>query len=262
MRRHPAVQVFGRAGMVCYGLVHVLLAVLTAQVVFGDSGERTDQKGAVATLAETGFGPVLLWVVAVGLFAFAAWQLVMAVSGYQWVPEGRKRLTRRLGSVGRAITGVAIGVAAVGYAVGDSQSDSNQQSQSWTAKVLALPLGQVLVGVVALAVIALGVVVARKGVKKKFEDDLDMTELPAATRRWVERLGRIGWIGKGISYALIGVLVGFAAIDADPSQSGGLDKALHTLAAQPYGVFLLAVIAFGFLGFGAYCFAAARAHKV
>ena len=30
-----------------------------------------DQKGAVATLAQTSFGPVLLWVLALGLFAFA-----------------------------------------------------------------------------------------------------------------------------------------------------------------------------------------------
>ncbi|RKT51680.1 uncharacterized protein DUF1206 [Saccharothrix australiensis] len=247
--------------MVCYGLVHVLLAVLTAQVVLGDRGERADQKGAVATLAETGLGPVLLWVVAVGLFAFALWQVALAASGYQWVPPGRKRVVRRLGAAGRAITAVAIGVAAVNYATGAGQSGSTEQSQTWTARVLALPFGQVLVGAVALLVIGLGVAVARKGVKKSFEDDLDMSELPVATRTWVERLGRIGWVGKGISYALIGVLVGFAAVNADPRESGGLDKALHTLAAQPYGVFLLAVIALGFLGFGGYCFAAARAHK-
>ncbi|XVV03716.1 DUF1206 domain-containing protein [Actinosynnema sp. CA-248983] len=261
VRRHPAVQVLGRAGMVCYGVVHVLLAVLTAQVVFGDSGERTDQKGAVGTIAETSFGPVLLWVLAVGLFAFALWQVSMAVSGYQWVSPERKRWYRRFGSVGRAITGVVIGIAAIGYATGSSQKSSTEQSQTWTAKVLALPFGQVLVGAVAVFVIGLGVAVARKGVKKSFEDDLDMSELPAGTRQWVERLGRVGWIGKGIAYGLIGVLVGFAAIEADPAESGGLDKALHTLAAQPYGIFLLALIALGFLGFGVYCFAAARAHK-
>lgn len=247
--------------MVCYGLVHVLLAVLTAQVVFGDSGERTDQKGAVATLTQTGFGPVLLWILAIGLFAFAVWQIAMAASGYNWVSPERKRVFRRLGSAGRAITGTAIGIAAVNYATGSSQSSSTEQSQTWTARVLALPFGQVLVGAVALFVIGLGVAVARKGFKKAFEDDLNMSELPAASRKWVERLGRIGWIGKGISYALIGILVGFAAITANPAESGGLDKALHTLAAQPYGVFLLAVIALGFLGFGGYCFAAARAHK-
>ncbi|MDQ2582936.1 DUF1206 domain-containing protein [Saccharothrix yanglingensis] len=248
--------------MVCYGVVHVLLAALTAQVVFGDSGERTDQKGAVALLAETGFGPFLLWVIAIGLFAFAVWQVTMAVSGYSWETEKRKRVYHRFGSVGRAITATAIGIAAVNYATGSSQSNSTQQSQEWTAKFLALPFGQVIVGIAALAIIALGFMVARKGVKKSFERDLDMSELPAGSRKWVERTGRIGWIGKGIAYALIGVLVGLAALNADASESGGLDKALHTLAAQPYGVFLLAVIALGFLGFGLYCFAAAKAHKV
>ncbi|MFJ6670633.1 DUF1206 domain-containing protein [Actinosynnema sp. NPDC091369] len=261
VRRHPAVQAFGRAGMVCYGLVHVLLAALTAQVVLGDTGEKTDQKGAVAALAETSLGPVLLWILALGLFAFALWQLAMAAGGYGWVTKKRKRIYRRCGSVGRAITGTVIGIAAINYATGTSQKSGTEQSQTWTARLLALPFGQVLVGLVALFVIGLGVMVARKGVKKSFEDDLNMSELPPATRSWVERLGRIGWIGKGASYALIGVLVAFAAINADPSESGGMDKALHTLAAQPYGVIALAVIAVGFLGFGAYCFAAAKAHK-
>ncbi|XVS64358.1 DUF1206 domain-containing protein [Actinosynnema sp. CA-299493] len=261
VRRHPAVQFLGRAGMVCYGLVHVLLAALTAQVVLGDTGEKTDQKGAVSALAQTSLGPVLLWVLAIGLFAFAVWQLSMAAGGYGWVTKKRKRVYRRFGSVGRAITGAVIGIAAINYATGTSQKSGTEQSQAWTARVLALPFGQVLVGLVAAFVIGLGVMVARKGVKKSFEDDLNMSELPSGTRLWVERLGRIGWIGKGASYVLIGILVAFAAINADPSESGGMDKALHTLAAQPYGVFALAIIAVGFLGFGAYCFAAAKAHK-
>ncbi|GAA1268312.1 DUF1206 domain-containing protein [Saccharothrix xinjiangensis] len=247
--------------MVCYGVVHVLLAALTAQVVLGDSGERTDQKGAVAEIAKTSFGPVLLWVLAIGLLAFALWQATMAISGYTWDTEKRKRIYHRFGSAGRAITAVAIAIAAINYATGSSQSSSTEQSQTWTARLLAVPFGQVLVGVVALAIIVLGALIIRKGVKRSFEKDLDMSQLPPGSRQWVERVGRIGWIGKGLAYALIGVLVGLAAINADPSQSGGMDKALHTLAAQPYGIFVLAVIALGFLGFGVYCFAAAKAHK-
>ncbi|MFD7655881.1 DUF1206 domain-containing protein [Actinosynnema sp. NPDC059797] len=247
--------------MVCYGVVHVLLAALTAQVVLGDSGERTDQKGAVAEVAKTSFGPVLLWVLAIGLFAFALWQVTLAISGYTWDTEKRKRIYHRFGSAGRAITAVAIAIAAINYATGSSQSSSTEQSQTWTARLLSVPFGQVLVGVVALAIIVLGALIVRKGVKKSFEKDLDMSRLPPGSRTWVERVGRVGWIGKGLAYALIGVLVGLAAINADPSQSGGMDKALHTLAAQPYGIFVLAVIALGFLGFGIYCFAAAKAHR-
>ena len=258
---NPVVQVLGRVGMVCYGIVHVLLAALMAQVVLGDSGEQTDQKGAVASIADTSFGPFLLWVLAIGLFFFALWQLVEAAVGYHWIAKESTRLGKRIGAAARAVTGVVVGFAAVEYASGSGARNSSQQQQEWTAKVLALPAGQFLVGAVAIGVLVVAFIVARKGVQKTFEEDLDMSRLPTGSRRWVERLGRIGWIGKGLAYAIIGLLVGIAAINADPKQSGGLDKALHTLAAQPYGVFLLAVIAAGFLGFGVYCFAAARAHK-
>ncbi|WP_307867866.1 DUF1206 domain-containing protein [Umezawaea beigongshangensis] len=261
VRHNPAVQVLGRVGMACYGLVHVLLAWLTAQVVFGDSGEQTDQKGALGTIAETSFGPVLLWLLALGLFAFSVWQFTLAAMGYHWIPKERKRLVKRISAGVRGIIGITLGVAAISIASGSGGGDSEQQQQDLTAKVLELPAGQFLVGLVALGVLAVAFFIARKGVTKSFEEDLDMGDLPTGTRQWVERLGRVGFLGKGIAIAVIGVLLGIAAVNSDPQQSGGLDKALHTLAAQPFGVFLLAVIALGFLGYGVYCFAAARAHK-
>lgn len=261
VKHNPAVQFLGRAGMVCYGLVHVLLAWLCAQVVLGDSGERTDQKGAVATIAETSYGPFLLWLIAIGLFAFAVWQLVEASVGYTWIAKDRKRLGKRIGAVARAVTATIIGIAAIKIVSGAGAENTTAQQQEMTAQVLALPAGQFLVGAVAVGILVVAVIVGRKGVKRSFEEDLDMSELPPSTRKWVERLGRIGWIGKGLAYAIIAILVGTAAVTANPEESGGMDKALHTLAGQPYGVFLLAVIAIGFLGFGVYCFAAARAHK-
>lgn len=261
VKHNPVVQALGRAGMVCYGAVHVLLAWLCAQVVFGDSGERTDQKGAVAAIAQTSYGPFLLWLLAIGLFAFAVWQLIEAALGYQWIAKDRKRLGKRIGAVARAVTATIVGIAAIKIVSGAGAENTTEKQQEMTAQLLALPAGQFLVGAVAVGILVVAVIVGRKGVKKSFEEDLDMNDLPAGTRKWVERLGRIGWIGKGLAYAIIAVLVGTAAVTADPEESGGMDKALHTLAAQPYGVFLLAVIAVGFLGFGVYCFAAARAHK-
>ncbi len=261
VRRNPIVQALGRAGIVCYGIVHVLLAWLTAQVVLGGGGEQTDQKGAVAAIAQTSVGPVLLWLMAIGLFAFAAWQLVEIAIGYHWIEKGYKRIGKKLGAAVRAVTATVIGIAAVKIVSGSGAGDSTEQQQELTARVLALPAGQILVGAVAAGIFVTAVIVGAKGIKKTFEEDLDMQDLPKGTRNWVERLGRIGWIGKGLAYAIIAILVGIAAVTADPEQSGGLDKALHTLAAQPYGVFLLAVIAIGFAGFGVYCFAAARAHR-
>jgi hypothetical protein len=48
----------------------------------------------------------------------------------------------------------------------------------------------------------------------------------------------------------------------DPGKSRGLDAALHTLAEQPYGHVLLAVIAAGIAAFGVFSIVQARYRKI
>ncbi|WP_053731915.1 DUF1206 domain-containing protein [Nocardia sp. NRRL S-836] len=241
--------------MVVYGAVHVLIAWLALQVAFGGDAERTDSKGALTELAEN--GAWLLWTVGIGLIFFAVWQLLLAFVGYTYVTKKRKRISKRVGSAARAVTASGIALAAFKYATSGATSDSTQQQQELTAQVLSWPGGQLIVGAIAIGVLVTAGVIAYKGIKKSFEKDLDMSRAPS----WVEPVGRVGWIGKGVAYGVIGVLVGLAAVNADPEQSGGMDKALHTLAAQPFGMFLLTAVAIGIAAFGVYCFVAARALK-
>ncbi|MGW4207986.1 DUF1206 domain-containing protein [Lentzea sp. NPDC004789] len=241
--------------MVVYGAVHVLIAWLALQVAFGGDAERTDSKGALSEIAQN--GAWLLWAVGIGLVFFALWQLLLACVGYTYITKQRKRISKRVGSAARAITSGGIALGAFKYATSGSTKDQTQQQQELTAQVLSWPGGQFIVGAVAIGVIITAGVIVYKGVKKSFEKDLDMGRAPS----WIEPVGRIGWIGKGVAYGVIGVLIGLAAIKADPEQSGGLDKALHTLAAQPFGMFLLSAVAIGIAAFGVYCFVAARALK-
>ncbi|MEU0877612.1 DUF1206 domain-containing protein [Lentzea sp. NPDC005914] len=241
--------------MVVYGAVHVLIAWLALQVAFGGDAERTDSKGALTELAEK--GAWLLWAVGIGLVFFSLWQLLLALVGYTYVTKQRKRISKRVGSAARAITSGGIAFGAFKYATSGSAGDQTQQQQELTAQVLSWPGGQWIVGAIAIGVIITAGVIVYKGVKKSFEKDLDMGRAPS----WIEPVGRIGWIGKGVAYGVIGVLIGLAAVKADPEQSGGLDKALHTLAEQPYGMFLLSAVAIGIAAFGVYCFVAARALK-
>ena len=46
-------QLLGRAGMACYGVVHLVIAYLALQVAFGDN-EQADQKGALGRRAVNG----------------------------------------------------------------------------------------------------------------------------------------------------------------------------------------------------------------
>ena len=73
----------------------------------------------------------------------------------------------------------------------------------------------------------------------------------AGRSRWVEGLGRAGLVAKGVLYAVIGILAVKVAVGArgdDPGKEG----ALRTIAAQPFGKVLLAILALGLAGYAAW----------
>jgi len=72
------VRLLGRAGLMAYGGVHLVLAAVIVQVPFGEM-ERADKKGALEEIAETVPGLVLLWFVTIGLVALVLWQLGEAI---------------------------------------------------------------------------------------------------------------------------------------------------------------------------------------
>ena len=65
---------------------------------------------------------------------------------------------------------------------------------------------------------------------------------------WIERLGRIGLVAKGISYALVGVLAVLVALGIGGAATDR-EGALRLISKESYGAIIL--VALG-LGFGAY----------
>jgi len=250
VRRSRPYHALVGVGLVSYGLMHLVLAWIALQLVFGKRGDAS-QQGALSQLARQPLGGVLLWIMAIGLFTLAVWQAVEATIGRdQGDRDGRTR--RRLSSAGRAVVYLALGVLAVGVAVG-SASASGKGEETLSAKLMSVPFGQVLVAAVGAAVIGVGVAQIVKGVKQKFTEDLDRGVRPA-----VRRLGSVGYCVKGVALSIIGALFVWAAITYDPKKAGGMDAALSTVRDQPFGVVLLAIMAAGIACFGVYCFFWAR----
>jgi hypothetical protein len=253
-------QLLGRIGMACYGVVHLVIAYLAVQVALG-SGKQADQKGALEQVGSTAFGQVLLWILAIGLVLFGLWQFLMAATGYEWV-SGGKRTRKRVGAAARGVVVIALGFTAFRLATGSSGGgSSNEKQQEFTGKLLSLPAGPALVVIAAAAVLGVAIAAGIKGVKQKFLEDLNATELPGRSRRWVGWLGTTGYLAKAVVFTVVAILLAIAGFDSDAHKAGGLDAALKTLAAQPFGTVLLIVVALGLAAFGVYCFAAAWAHK-
>jgi uncharacterized protein DUF1206 len=244
-----------RVGLLAYGVVHLIIAWLALQLAFGNSSSSSaNQQGAMHELAKQPLGSALLWVVAVGLFALAIWKVTDALWGHREKDEP-KRLFSRLGSAGTAVVYIAIGISAAKVAIG---AGSKSHSKQMTAQLMQLPFGRVLVAIVGVVVLIVAGVHAKRGITASFTKHLDAGATSGSSGSLITRLGQAGYISKGVSLGVIGGLFIWAAWTYDPKKAGGLDTALHSLLGQPFGPWLLAIVAVGIACFGLYCFGWAR----
>jgi hypothetical protein len=112
--------------------------------------------------------------------------------------------------------------------------------------------GQLLVGAIGVALIVAGIAMVIQGWRVDFEKELDTARMGTTTRSVVEKLGRFGYIARGIVFGLAGFFVVQAAVNFNPKEANGLDVALRSVAQASYGTFLLLLIALGLIAFGLY----------
>jgi hypothetical protein len=150
----------------------------------------------------------------------------------------------------------------VAFRVVTGTSRSGQGGEQVTAQALQLTGGQILVGLAGVAIVAAAVLLAWRGLRTKFEEHLDLAELGPGARSALITLGKVGYIARGIVFSLVGILVVVAAVTFDPDKARGMDAALRQVAAQPYGPWLLSLMALGLMCFGVYSFAESRYRRL
>ena len=244
-----------RIGLVAYGVVYVLIGWLAVQLALGDRSGTPSSSGALRELAQQPFGDVLIWAVSLGMFLLAVWQLVEAAVGHR-DKDGKKRVGKRLASVGKAVVYIAIGVSGVKIATGSGSSGNGEET--FTAKLMNLPAGQLLVGVVGLAIVGFGVYQLYRAWTEGFADKLDAEGRSGTSGTAYIAFGRAGYTARGIAFVIVGGLFCYAAVTHESSKSGGLDQALFEILDQPFGPFLLGVVGVGLACFGLFTFAQAR----
>lgn len=245
-----------RGGLVAYGVVHLLIAWLAVQLALGEKEDSASNSGAMQYLAQQPLGEVLVWLVAIGMFLLVVWRLLESAFGYRAESDDTKRWRKRATSIGKAVIYGAIGWSAVQTATGSGGGKGG--TDSTTAKLMQLPGGQLIVGAVGLAIIGYGGSLVYRGWTEKFREHLDAQGQSGTDGSAYVKLGKAGYIAKGISIALVGGLFGYAAITHQPKKSGGLDQALQTVLEQPFGQVLLIAIGLGIAAYGIFCFARAK----
>jgi Domain of Unknown Function (DUF1206) len=257
---HPLLEAVARVGLVAYGGMHLLIGWLSLQLAWGRDRTDADQTGALQTVESSPGGPVLLWLIGLGMLALALWQAGEVLRWWRGLLE-RARWRRAAfvctKCVAKAAVYAVLGVTALLFAVGlDYEAD--ERTRELTGETLELPGGTALVVAAAAGVLAVGLYTLVRGLTGGFMKDIDLPEAPDRFEPFIETVGRVGYAAKGIAFGLVGVLLWRAAVSADAASATGLDGAMTAVADVRGGAWLLTAVAAGFAAFGVYALARAR----
>src|SRR6478736_4326479 len=103
---HPALETAARVGYAVNGVLHIVIGIIALQLAFG-------------SMADNGFGLVMLWVAVVAWLGLALWQVTEAISG-GW------ETSDRLKAAAKAVVYLALAWTAFRFASGSGSSSKSQ----------------------------------------------------------------------------------------------------------------------------------------
>lgn len=245
------IESLARWGYLAKGVVYLVVGGLALQVATGNGGQAAGAKEALQEIATQPYGRFLLGLTGLGLIGYAVWRFVQA-----WFDPEHKGTDARgvLTRIGYTFSGLIYGglaVEAVRIAIGGGSSGGSS-TEHWTARLLAQPFGQFLAGAVGAVIVGVGLYQFYRAWTASFEKTLKWHEMNDTERKWSTRVGQAGIAARGVVYLLTGTFLVVAAIRANPQDSMGTGEALQYLGQQPYGPWLMGVVAAGLAAYGVF----------
>jgi hypothetical protein len=256
------IEAAGRVGYAAKGIVYALVGVLAVKAAVGAGGATEGRKEVLHRVADGPLGEVLLVAIGVGLLGYALWRVLSAILDPEHAGSDSKGMVKRGGYLVSGIIHAGLALSAFRALAGTPEQGSEAATRGWTARLLEQPFGPVLVGLVGVAILGAAAAQLVRAYRASFLHKMRSQDMSAAVRRWAERLGRLGYAARGVVFAMVGGFLMIAALQASPNEARGLGGALDTLARQPYGPFLLGLVALGLLAYGVFAIFESRYRRM
>ena len=253
-------RLIGRVGTAAKAVVYLVVGILAVMLAAGAGGQTVGSRGALRKIAEQPFGTTLLSVVAVGLLAYACWRLTQAIMDTEGLGRSATGMATRIGFTFSGLLYLSLAIASAGILGlwsglgGSSTGRGGSTKQEAAMTLLSVPGGRWTVGVIGGLVAALALLQIKQAHAGNFMKLYRQSKMSDRLRRTALWAGRVGFVARAVAFAIVGCFLIRTALRHDPSQVGGLDKALETIRAATYGKWLLGLVAFGMLGFAVHCF--------
>jgi hypothetical protein len=247
-------EAVARIGYMARGSVYLAVGLVALLAAFGLTPHARGALGALDAWGEWPAGVVFLWLIGLGLYGFAGWRALQSIFDVERQGATAKGLATRAGQAvsGLVYGGLAVSVFGLLHAVHHLEQHAEHAAMARTVgKVLAFPLGHLLVILAGLFVLACGVGNIARAVFSHFGRKLDCNRHIAP---WAGTIARVGYFARGVALAPVGIFLARAGWHARAVEAHGIGGALEALHRQPMGGLLLSLTALGLMAFGVFAF--------
>ena len=258
----PLIDRLARLGYAVKGLIYITIGLAAVRGALGKSSTPADQLGAIRALGKLPYAETVLWVILIGLISYSLWGMIRAVLDPFHKGTDAQGLLARGGYLVSAVTYAFLALPTYDLIKGTSGGSQTGQTQKFIAGLMAMSFGRLIVGALGVAGIAAGLYQIYMGITSNFEQQFKPYALTPEQLRVAKQVGRFGTIARGVVFAIVGFFFFLAAYYANPQQAQSFAGALNFLAKQPYGLWLLGIVAAGLIAFGIYSLMSAAWFKL
>ena len=241
---------FVRLGYFSRAILYTVLG-LVALTSAGKIAEGTN--GVFQAIQDYPAGTVILWIMVVGLVAYALFRFCSPLFDIENNGSDTKGWGKRIGHAGSGIAHLALAYSAYKFATSDTGSGggSGGGAQEAASGVLSFELGGIVLGLLGIALFIAAFHQAKKGITGSFMHRIS-PRAPDFTR-W---LGGAGFLARGVVYVVIGwSLFQAGFMSGGSGQVKTLGDAVASLAG---GGIIFTLTAIGLLLFGIFSLILAR----
>ncbi|HEU4471195.1 MAG TPA: DUF1206 domain-containing protein [Flavisolibacter sp.] len=255
-----SIGILAKAGLISKGVVYVLLgalALMTALEIGNRSGGQTDQSSVLKVIEDWPAGQWLLGLLAAGLVCYSVWRWIQA---FYPSTEKDQSLVKRIRYFFSGLVYLSLAFTAVKLIL-DQAGKNGDNNEHWAAEIMSRPLGQWLLGLIALVIAGIGVYQIWYGLSEKYRKHVENLRLNSGYDAVLLQSGKLGYIARGMVWLIIGFLFFRAALYANASEAGDTGGALQFIQSSSLGQVALALVAIGLIAYGTFNFVRARFDK-
>lgn len=237
-----------RLGFAARGITYLMLGY----IALNTAGEAKDGGAAVYDyLQEVPFGTPLLWLMAIGLLAYAAFRFISAAVDIQNHGSDTQGLLKRVGDAASGVAHLFLAYACYQFASGAKRSSGEGGgSEEMARTVLSMDLGSVVIGALGVGFLVGAIMQAKKALTASF-----MKRISARAPNGTKLVGQIGHAARVIVFLIIGWSMIKGAWLSSEGQIKGLGEAI--LSLRDTGL-VYSFVAIGLMLFGLFTLATAR----